>query len=63
MESLLEQAKKFLEGNLFVNEIELTDCLGNKVRVVRNSPIIYPYNPFAYHWQSPSINPYTWLPY
>lgn len=65
MEKLLEQAKKFLEVNLSINEVELTDNLGNKVRVVRISPCIYYNYPLAYYnpIYFPTTNPLTGTPY
>ncbi len=44
MKKLLEQAKKFLEENPNLNEIELSDGI-NKIRIIRNSPVIWYYQP------------------
>ena len=44
MERLLETAKKFLSENLDLNEVELSDGI-NKVKVVRNAPNIWYYQP------------------
>ena len=41
MEELLKIAKKFLEENPGINEVELTDSFRGKVRVVRNTPAVY----------------------
>ena len=43
MEKLLELAKEFLEKNQSFNEVELTDGMGNKVKLLRYSPVIYQY--------------------
>jgi len=41
MEELLKVAKKFLEENPGINEVELTDSFRGKVKVVRNIPVVY----------------------
>jgi hypothetical protein len=57
MDKLLEQAKKFLQENMNINEVELSDGF-NKVRIVRNAPFInvqslYPQQYWGGTWTSP----------
>lgn len=40
MDELIKKAQKFLEKNYGINEIELSDTLGNRVRIVRNAPTV-----------------------
>lgn len=57
MEKLLKIAKEFLNENLFLNEVELSDGIG-KVRVVRNSPVVWYYTqPYTYQYTIPGYNP------
>jgi hypothetical protein len=46
MDDLLARAKKFLDDNPYLNEIELQDGFNNRVRVVRNAPVIW-----GWQWQ------------
>ena len=48
MKQLLAQAAKFMEENPSLNEVELTDSFGNKVRVARYSPAITYYTTPAF---------------
>ena len=57
MEELIKQAIKTLAENPYINEIELTNEYGAKIRLVRNAPSI------TYHssgWCAPITNPYTY---
>ncbi|MBE9570314.1 MAG: hypothetical protein IMF11_06800 [Proteobacteria bacterium] len=55
METLLRAAMKFLDENMGINEVELSDGI-NRVKVVRYAPTIqyyttppsYPYAPYQY---------------
>jgi len=49
MENLLKQAKKFLDENPSFNEVELSDGI-NRVRVVRNSPVVWYSYPYTYQY-------------
>jgi hypothetical protein len=40
MDDMLKKAGEFLKENPYLNEVELTDATGIKVRVVRSTPII-----------------------
>jgi len=54
VEELMKKAQEFMAGNPSINEIELSDVWGNKVRLVRNSIIIYQ-NPIQWY-QPPYSN-------
>ncbi len=41
MDELIQKATKFLQENPYINEIELTDGFNNKVKIVKNAPVIY----------------------
>jgi hypothetical protein len=40
MDDMLKKAGEFLKENPYLNEVELTDTTGIKVRVVRSAPTI-----------------------
>lgn len=54
MKELLELAKKFLEENPGINEVELTNAFGDRIHLVRHTP---PPNTFTPHW-TPTPNQY-----
>ena len=47
--NLCDVAGRFMEEHFEVNEIEITDCLDNKVKLIRNSPSIAYYPQGYYH--------------
>ena len=50
--NLCDVAGEFMKEHFDINEIELTDCLGNKVRLIHNSPSIA-YYPQGYQYYYP----------
>lgn len=51
MEELLRKAKEFLDTNWSVNEVELSDGFGNRVRLVRYTPVPTIFYPSQYQYQ------------
>ena len=53
MDNLMEKAKKFLDSNYDINEIELSDGI-SRVKLVRNLPVVQYYQPpntlYQYHY-------------
>jgi len=59
MDELTKKAVEILEKNPWLNEVELSNASG-RVRLVRNAPAIWYYQPPWYqcHYQSPTV----WAP-
>ena len=62
MDNLMEKAKKFLDSNYDINEIELSDGV-SRVRLMRNSPVMQyyqpQYTPYQYQYHYPQY-PYNY---
>jgi len=57
MKKLLKKARDFLRENYEFNEVELTDTKGNKVRLVRNTPIFASWT-YPLGWNPPQSQHY-----